>query len=88
MVKITNFYGTSWCSDCKRSKTFLGGHRIPYNWIDIDENEEAALIVEKINDGKRRVPTIEFDDGTYLVVPTNAEFVSRSCTAHLLSFVS
>jgi len=77
MVKITNFYGTSWCSDCKRSKTFLGGHRIPYNWIDIDENEDAALIVEKINDGKRRVPTIEFDDGTFLVVPTNAELAQK-----------
>ncbi len=77
MTKITNFYGTSWCSDCKRSKTFLGEHRISYNWIDIDKDEAAALIVEKINEGKRRVPTIEFDDGTYLVVPSNAELAQK-----------
>ncbi|NHJ47359.1 MAG: FAD-binding protein [Asgard group archaeon] len=77
MVKIKNFYGTTWCSDCKRSKMFLGQNRIPYNWVDIELDEVSALFVEKINDGKRRVPTIEFDDGTFLVVPSNAELAKK-----------
>ncbi|MHA1367633.1 MAG: glutaredoxin family protein [Candidatus Heimdallarchaeota archaeon] len=52
MLKIQTFYGTAWCSDCKRSKQFLGEHRIGYDYIDIDQNEAAALVVEKINNGK------------------------------------
>lgn len=77
MLKIKTFYGTGWCSDCKRSKQFLGEHRIGYDYIDIDENEDAALIVEKINEGKRRIPTFEFSDGTFLTVPSNAELADK-----------
>ena len=77
MLIITNFFGTNWCSDCKRSKAFLGEHRIFYNWVDIDQDEEAALKVEKINEGKRRIPTIEFSDGTYLTVPTNTQLAEK-----------
>ncbi|MCK5159402.1 MAG: FAD-dependent oxidoreductase, partial [Candidatus Heimdallarchaeota archaeon] len=77
MITITNFFGTNWCSDCKRSKAFLGEHRIFYNWVNIDQDEEAALKVESINKGKRRIPTIEFSDGTYLTVPTNAELAEK-----------
>ncbi|MCG3255342.1 MAG: FAD-dependent oxidoreductase, partial [Candidatus Heimdallarchaeota archaeon] len=77
MVKVTKFYGTSWCSDCKISKSFLNEHLIDYDYIDITEDEEAAKIVEKINDGKRKVPTIEFSDGTYLVEPTNSELAEK-----------
>ncbi|MCE7740537.1 MAG: glutaredoxin family protein, partial [Candidatus Heimdallarchaeota archaeon] len=53
MVKVTKFYGTSWCSDCKISKSFLNEHLIDYDYIDITEDEEATKIVKKINDGKR-----------------------------------
>ncbi|MHA1304108.1 MAG: FAD-dependent oxidoreductase [Candidatus Heimdallarchaeaceae archaeon] len=77
MVSITRFFGTLWCSDCKRSKAFLAEHRIPYEYIDIDEDEEAAKFVQKVNNGKRKVPTIEFSDGTYLVEPTNAELAEK-----------
>ncbi|MCG3259411.1 MAG: FAD-dependent oxidoreductase [Candidatus Heimdallarchaeota archaeon] len=77
MVKVTKFYGTAWCSDCKISKSFLNEHLIDYDYIDITDNEEAAKIVEKINDGKRKVPTIKFSDGTYLVEPTNAELAEK-----------
>jgi len=77
MVKITVFYGTAWCSDCKRSKTFLGEHRIPYKYVDIEEDEAAALKVEALNNGKRKVPTIVFDDGSFLVEPSNATLAAK-----------
>ncbi len=77
MVEITAFYGTTWCSDCKRSKQFLGEHRIPYKWIDIEQDEEAARYVESVNYGKRKVPTIVFSDGSILVEPSNAELAEK-----------
>ncbi|NPD90463.1 MAG: FAD-dependent oxidoreductase [Asgard group archaeon] len=76
-MKIIRFYGTPWCSDCKKSKLFLAEHRIDYELINIAEDEKAAQIVEKINDGKRKVPTIEFSDGTYLIEPTNVELAEK-----------
>ncbi|MHA1516700.1 MAG: FAD-dependent oxidoreductase, partial [Candidatus Heimdallarchaeaceae archaeon] len=45
--------------------------------INITDDEEAAKNVEKINDDKRKVPTIKFSDGTYLVEPTNAELAEK-----------
>jgi thioredoxin reductase (NADPH) len=77
MITITRLFGTPWCSDCKVSKSFLADQRIEYNYIDITNDEEAALFVESVNDGKRKVPTIEFSDGTYLVEPTNAELANK-----------
>jgi len=79
MVKITKFYGAPWCSDCKRTKQFLGEHRISIEtaWTDIEADESAALEVEKINEGKRRIPTLVFDDGSTLVVPDNATLANK-----------
>ncbi|MCE7735939.1 MAG: FAD-dependent oxidoreductase [Candidatus Heimdallarchaeota archaeon] len=77
MVTIDKFYGTPWCSDCKRTKTYLGEQRIPFNWIDIDAEEESALFVESVNQGKRKVPTIVFSDGSVLVEPSNADLAAK-----------
>ena len=74
--KIT-LYGAYWCPDCHRSKQFLGEHQIPYTWIDIEENSEGEAFVIKANNGKRRIPTLSFDDGTILSVPSNAELATK-----------
>ena len=74
--KIT-VYGAYWCPDCRRAKQFLGEHQIPYNWVDIEENKTGEEYVIKRNDGKRIIPTIEFEDGSILVEPSNAELASK-----------
>lgn len=66
-------YGALWCPDCRRAKEFLGSHRIPYEWIDLEEQPEAVAEVEKLNDGKRIIPTIVFPDGQHLAEPSNDE---------------
>lgn len=70
-------YGTVWCSDCKRSKKFLGEQRVHYDYVDIEEDEAGAAIVEKLNDGHKSVPTIVFPDGSFLVEPNNAELAIK-----------
>jgi thioredoxin reductase (NADPH) len=70
-------YGTQWCKDCKRSKAFLGEHRIPYALIDIEEDAEAMAYVEKVNNGTRSVPTMVFPDGSVLVEPSNAVLAEK-----------
>ncbi|MGD9304403.1 MAG: FAD-dependent oxidoreductase [Desulfobacterales bacterium] len=70
-------YGAHWCPDCRRSKQFLGEHQIPYNWVDIEEDAKAEKFVIEKNNGKRIIPTIVFEDESFLVEPTNAELAQK-----------
>jgi thioredoxin reductase (NADPH) len=70
-------YSTVWCPDCKRAKKFLGEHRIPYENIDIEQDENAMAFVEKVNHGMRIIPTIVFPDGATLSEPSNAQLAEK-----------
>jgi thioredoxin reductase (NADPH) len=70
-------YGAYWCPDCRRSKQFLGEFQIPYQWVNIEEDEAGEQYVLAKNEGKRIIPTIEFADGSILVEPTNAELAAK-----------
>lgn len=60
MSQIT-MYGTRWCGDCRRAKQFLRERGINFREINIDETPGAEGIVLKVNEGRRKVPTIEVD---------------------------
>jgi thioredoxin reductase (NADPH) len=70
-------FGTTWCPDCRRAKHFLGEHRIQYDWIDIEQDERAMSELERLNEGRRIVPTIVFPDGSKLVEPSNEALASK-----------
>ncbi len=70
-------YGTNWCSDCKRSKKFLGEQRIRYDYINIEEDAEGQAFVQKVQNGGLTIPTIAFDDGSLLIEPSNAELAAK-----------
>lgn len=76
MADIT-VYGAPWCPDCKRAKKFLGEQRVPYAWIDIDQDERALHHVEELQHGGRTIPTVVFGDGSVLVEPTNEELARK-----------
>ena len=70
-------YGTSWCSDCKRSKQLLNEQRVAYDYVDVDGDPAGRAVVQSHNDGKDIIPTIVFDDGSVLVEPSNAELAAK-----------
>jgi thioredoxin reductase (NADPH) len=70
-------YGAYWCPDCRRSKKFLGEQMVHFNWVDIEQDETGRAFVEKINHGKRIIPTIVFEDSSFLVEPSNAELAKK-----------
>src|SRR5512138_248485 len=74
--KVT-VYGAYWCPDCRRSKKFLGEQFIPYRWIDIEQDLAGEAYVLEKNHGKRIIPMIVFEDGSFLVEPTNAELARK-----------
>jgi thioredoxin reductase (NADPH) len=70
-------YGTAWCPDCKRSKKFLGEHRVQYTWVDVDKDTGALARIEELNKGKQVIPTIVFEDGDVLAEPSNPELAAK-----------
>lgn len=70
-------YGTTWCYDSRRARAIFDQNKIPYRWIDIDQDMEARKFVEQVNNGFRSVPTIIFPDGSMLVEPSNTELKVR-----------
>jgi mycoredoxin len=61
MTKKIVVYTTSWCRDCKVAKRFLGERGIAYEEVDIDQHPEAAEIVMRLNDGMRKVSTLDVE---------------------------
>jgi thioredoxin reductase (NADPH) len=70
-------YGTDWCSDCKRSKRFLGEQRVHYEYVNIEENIEGQAFVRELQKGGLTIPTIVFEDNSVLIEPTNAELAAK-----------
>ena len=54
-------YGADWCSDCVTAKNFLDSKGFDFEYIDITDNQQAIALVEKINNGKRVIPTLMVD---------------------------
>ena len=70
-------YGAYWCPDCRRSKKFLGEQFIPFRWVDIEQDKDGEMVVLQKNNGKRIIPTIVFEDGSFLVEPSNADLAKK-----------
>jgi glutaredoxin len=68
MADVT-LYGTTWCADCRRAKQFLRERGVQFREVNIDETPGAEAVVLKVNDGRRKVPTIEVDGRFFSVSP-------------------
>ena len=58
-------YGADWCPDCVNVKNFLTSKGIEFEYITITNNLKAIAHVEKINNGKRIIPTIIIQGKAY-----------------------
>lgn len=74
-------YTTTWCADCRRAKRVFTKLGVPYTEINIEHDDAAAALVQRLNSGMRSVPTILFPDGTRLVEPSSRELEEtlRAC---------
>jgi mycoredoxin len=70
-------YVTTWCGDCRMARRWFDAHGIPYEYINIEEDEKAAEYVTRVNRGYQSVPTIVFPDGTILVEPSPRELATK-----------
>ncbi|WP_107772222.1 mycoredoxin [Nocardioides sediminis] len=57
-------YSTPWCGYCHRLRGQLDREGIAYEVVDIEQQPDAALIVEQVNNGNQTVPTLVYADGS------------------------
>lgn len=68
MVEII-VYGTSCCGDCRRAKQFLRERGISFREVNIEDVPDAEQLVLRVNNGRRKVPTIAVDGRYFACSP-------------------
>jgi|TARA_B100001093_G_scaffold514096_1_gene587395 glutaredoxin len=72
-----DFYTTDWCGDCVRSKALLKRLNLSFNEINVDLNEDANEYIKTLQLNQRRIPTIVFEDESFLVEPSDVELENK-----------
>jgi glutaredoxin len=72
MEPIT-IYSAGWCPDCRRVKNFLKERGVEFREVDIDTDEESEALVLRVNNGKRKVPTLKVGERYFACSPFNAQ---------------
>jgi mycoredoxin len=73
MSEKFTMYTTPWCGYCHRLKSQLDREGIEYDVVDIEQQPDAAQIVESANNGNQTVPTLVYSDGTSMTNPSLAQ---------------
>jgi mycoredoxin len=69
-------YTSSYCSDCWNTKTFLRERGVSFEEINVDEDPEAEELIIRMNNGLRKVPTIETGGRYFSCSPFDAELLA------------
>jgi thioredoxin reductase (NADPH) len=59
------------------AKEFLSRNQVPYQWIDIDQDQPMRELVSSLTGGLSKLPVVLFPDGTHLDAPTNLELADK-----------
>ena len=70
-------YSTPWCGYCHRLKSQLDREGIAFDVVDIEQQPEAAKLVETVNNGNQTVPTLVYSDGTAQTNPSLAQVKAK-----------
>ncbi len=58
-------------------KDFLAGNLVPYQWLDIEQNEEAENLLQLHQLDRKQLPAVFFEDGSILSNPSVQEVATR-----------
>ncbi|MBD2679307.1 MULTISPECIES: response regulator [Nostoc] len=70
--------GNRWSPFSHQVKDFLARNQIPYQWLDIELQQDAEKLVEYAQaDGRQQLPLVLFPDGSRLIQPSNLEIAAK-----------
>lgn len=70
-------YATSWCPYSRALVSELRSYGVAFDEVDVDFDDAAAALVERLNGGNRTVPTVVYPDGTHATNPRGAEVAGK-----------
>lgn len=69
--------GTLWSASSHNVKDFLARNQIPYQWLDIEKDEQAKALVEAVNKEYHHLPAVFFPDGSVMIEPDNRTLAEK-----------
>jgi thioredoxin reductase (NADPH) len=76
--------GHRWSPDGHRLRDFLARNLVPYRWLDVEGDEEAARLLAAADGDAAKLPVVVLADGTLLRQPTNLD-VAEAIGLHTTS---
>ncbi|MCC7352617.1 MAG: FAD-dependent oxidoreductase [Anaerolineae bacterium] len=70
--------GHRWSSQAHQIKDFLSRNQIPYQWLDVELEEEARRLVASAGPPAPQLPVVFFPDGSYLPQPAVAQVAEKT----------
>lgn len=70
--------GTLWSPGSHTVKDFLARNRIPYQWLDLENDPQAQALIEPLLGADRRLPVVLFPDGSSLADPDLRTLADRA----------
>jgi len=68
--------GTLWSSGSHAMKDFLSRNQIPYQWLDVEKDEEGRRLLEALK-GRQSLPVAVFPDGEALSGPSMTDLAEK-----------
>jgi thioredoxin reductase (NADPH) len=66
-----------WSPKAHEVRDFLARARVPFQFLDVDEDEGARRLLDELQVEDAQFPLVVFADGTYLGDPTDQELANR-----------
>lgn len=70
--------GSRWSSKSYMIKEYLARNLIPYQWSDIEADEEMKQLALSITGDINKLPVVLFPDGTNLIMPSNSMIAEKA----------
>jgi len=71
-------FGSQWSPQSFTAKEFLSRNRVPYEWVDVEEDGKGRSLVESLTGDATKLPVVVFPDGSHLVAPTISALATKS----------
>lgn len=66
-----------WSPQGHQVKDFLARNHVPYQWLDIEKDEEAGRLVTYASSDAPQLPLLLFPDGSHLSNPSNVQIAEK-----------
>jgi thioredoxin reductase (NADPH) len=76
-VEGVKVVGSRFSPEAHQIRDFLARNCVPFEWLDVEQNDEARRLLSRNDQTTSRLPLVIFPNGTQLARPTNAKIAEE-----------